>query len=418
MQSAENQYRDERVPFWILLALAAYTTSFVVEAPLRFALGKIGAPQILYLRDLLLVLLVITSFWMYMFSGKHLKSSRIVIALLAMGSVVAWLWFLGRFMQVLFAVKIFMPLLVCCIYGKAISSANIHLAKLSVFLATVTAIGVIVNSVVAFPWVGSAVSLGGLQIEVSREWYSGDFARLAGFARASYDAATYMIIFSLVIAVAYKPLIGIFFWALSAVVVVLTTTKGVFLAFGFLSIILLCKLISKEVMVGSAKVILIIAAIVGLLLPLVSLVFQPEMIFSSKIERILLFSFYDRMNNTWPQALYMLDEWFKIFIGRGIGGFGAPQAYFESRLYNPADNIWVYFIVSFGALGAIGVLYVIGKILFFRRFDDGKTVGLVWAVFVAVYGITSNMVDNAVLCMAMGYLISNFVFSHYKQVKV
>ena len=59
---------------------------------------------------------------------------------------------------------------------------------------------------------------------------------------------------------------------------------------------------------------------------------------------------------TWPAALDFLKSAGDPFLGRGIGGIGVSQLYFEKQYYIPGDNLFVY---AFGYFGVMSIIYFV-----------------------------------------------------------
>ncbi len=95
----------------------------------------------------------------------------------------------------------------------------------------VSVFGVVLDVVVNFPWAGQAYESAIATVQVSREWSSGGIARLSGFARASFDAATIMLVLIVPILASRWSVMGrATLWVVAAATIWLTTTKGALLA--------------------------------------------------------------------------------------------------------------------------------------------------------------------------------------------
>jgi hypothetical protein len=119
-------------------------------------------------------------------------------------------------------------------------------------------------------------------------------------------------------------------------------------------------------------------------------------------------SLADRVLNTWPDALQMIDwnDPLNIVFGRGLGGIGAAQAIFEAKS-NPADNIAIYLLVSFGLMA----LWFPFRIMRggYRALDSGAPGRRDFVLIIAMLGIgaAASVLESIfpvmVLGMALGY---------------
>jgi hypothetical protein len=98
----------------------------------------------------------------------------------------------------------------------------------------------------------------------------------------------------------------------------------------------------------------------------------------------------------------MIVERGSPFFGRGLGGIGAAQFYFEPALYSPADNIAVYLFGTFGVLGIILLCVYAWKAT--RMRIDGPIARFFFycACLVLLEGVTVNVLEGSFMAMAFG----------------
>lgn len=388
----------------IRLSIFVYLTTFVVEAPLRWLLAELGLGPLIYLRDGIPLALLARYLFLFL-AGKYVAVGIVFMSLFGATCFFASIWFgLGLF-QVMFGVKVLLPLAVGFCYSESVASILLFGIRYFRFLLLVTFFGLALDYFLPLPWEGMVMDVGVTSVSVGRVWYAGDFQRLSGFARTSFDAAMFAVVCYVVSASERKMLQSSFFWLVAAISIVLTTTKGIILAFMVATLIFAGDMISRSLSIFVGKTLSIFAILGGVVLPAISLVVQPKMVFSSFLERAFLYSFYDRMINTWPQALFRLDEPWLILFGRGFGGIGAAQAYFDPWNFNPADNVYVYVVSMFGLVGLFSFLFA------FLRFISSVSaetplVVRVLLVVVLFYGITTNLIDNAWFGLLIGLLLA------------
>ncbi len=117
-------------------------------------------------------------------------------------------------------------------------------------------------------------------------------------------------------------------------------------------------------------------------------------------------SFYDRLNYMWPEAWALLGEHGNWLLGRGVGGIGTAQTYFEPALFNAGDNLFMYWFVVFGWVALPGFLLLLSRSLRVRPHQtvaDMQFYCLLLATL--VYGVMTNIVENAVSALFCGLLV-------------
>jgi hypothetical protein len=272
---------------------------------------------------------------------------------------------------------------------------------LAAFLATVS--GVALDVVIDYPWAGQAYESAIATVQVSREWSSGGIPRLSGFARASFDAATIVLILMVpMLATRWHVMWRGLLWITAFVTIWLTTSKGALLA-----LVALAVWAMLEASRSAKRLVMAwIALFAGLCLALPLGTTQ----FGFGVRRAevagWLSSFVERIDFMWPDALGTWFEHGNLVTGRGLGGIGFAQLGAEWWRYNAADNLMIYLLVSFGLFALVYVGAFLRSLP--RTFDVsapqelfGRTVRG-WAVVLFSYGCTSNMVEQPLMNMVIG----------------
>ncbi len=399
VRHGEARQRGARGFLW---AAAIIVASYIFEGPARFLLLVAHAPTLIYLRDV--AALGFVAFAISLWMGGERRMFPLVVAGYALFlHLLCGVLLLPSVVQPLLGLKVFFTFL----FGLAASVAIADKARslpwlaLAAFVATVC--GVALDAVIDFPWAGQAYESAIATVQVSREWSSGGIARLSGFARASFDAATIVLILMVpMLATRWSAMWRVALWAVAFATIWLTTTKGALLALIALAVwsVLEATRASRRLVMGW----IFLFAGLCLALPLTATQFG----FGVRRAEVAgwLSSFVERIDFMWPDAIGTWLEHGNIVTGRGLGGIGFAQLGVEWWRYNAADNLMIYLLVSFGlfALVYIGVfLRCLG-----RTFDLGERHELFarcvrgWAVVLFSYGCTSNMVEQPLMNLVIG----------------
>jgi hypothetical protein len=231
----------------------------------------------------------------------------------------------------------------------------------------VTIAGVFIGEFVRFPWVGFAFQLAGERISASHERYTGGIRlqSAAGLSTGSVHAASLIAILALCVIISCGKKLAVTTWFLSLLAIVLTTSKSTIGAYLLVSIIIL---VGDRLRNTFRFAPVVLGTLTAVVVPTVALVRQNQ-------DRILDWrhsahahslaavmagqaSFSDRWQVTWPGAIMMIMDRGSAILGRGFGGIGRPQFYFEKATYNPADNLGIYLYGVFGVLGILWLLWL------------------------------------------------------------
>jgi len=391
--------RYARLYLWAAVIICA---SYVFEGPARYVLLLAHVPSLIYLRDLVAVGLI--AFGMSLWMGGERRLFPLVVAVYTLFlHLFCGVLLLPGIVQPLLGLKVFFTFLFGMAASVAVSERSRELLWLALAAFVATVGGVLLDAVIEFPWAGQAYESSIATAQISREWSSGGIARLSGFARASFDAATIVLILMVpILASRWHGVWRFALWIVAAATIWLTTTKGALLA-----LIALAVWIVLENRASARRLVAIWVASFATLclaLPLGATQFG----FGVRRSEVAgwLSSFVERIDFMWPDAIHTWLEHGNVFTGRGLGGIGFAQAGAEWWRYNAADNLMIYLMVSFGmfALLYVGVfLWNLPRTfnsddsrLFFARCVRG------WAVVLFSYGCTSNMVEQPLMNIVIG----------------
>lgn len=401
-----------------VIAFLLFLTFRAFDGLLRFLLVNRNLTWVAYVPTFLLLSIILL---------KAIQSVNVVIrirnviltiiALLIMAT--AWgLLNIQNYKQVFFGVYVFLPFLFGAVMAPEILTYLKRLYPFFLGIFFLTILGIFIDYKYDLPWSGFEYQLAGLTIEGARAWNAFGLERVAGFARASFEAASITLISALfVIALTKQWLIKTLTWAVGLVAVALTTAKGVVFAYLILTLLILAKWINLKRLL---RIFPYIVVAIVIILPIYSWRHQIDIKLISDWDMFLLSSFEDRITDTWPHCYELVSNFGSLLLGRGLGGIGAPQTKFEPLLNNPGDNLFAYLFVVGGFLATpilIGIAYYISQYADVRRLE-GYLFYLL-GVGMLVYGITTNIIEGSWMGMFLGMVLGSLTpLKKYEQIEM
>jgi hypothetical protein len=399
---AREENAASNAPKLYALVALMMAGSYIFESPLRYVLMHAKVPALIYLRDLAAVGLIGFAVFAWLTGARRLFPVMVALYVLFL-HLMCGVLLLPGLIQPLLGLKVFFTFLFGMTAAAAIAAREQALLRLSLFALLATAFGVVLDKFVDFPWAGQAYESAIATVQVTREWSSGGVPRLSGFARASFDAATIVLVLMVpILASRWSVLWRSTLWVLAALTIWLTTSKGALLA--------LLALAVWRVLEGFRAAKTWVLAWVSffvtccLVLPIAAVQFG----FGVRRGEVAgwLSSFMDRIDFMWPEALAVWFDEGWLLIGRGLGGIGFPQLGLEWWRYNAADNLMIYLLVSFGLLALVYVgVFLRGLSRTFAEGEASPFFGLCvrgWAVVLFSYGCTSNMIEQPLMNVVIG----------------
>lgn len=395
-----KQIASTRGQRFILVIVFLFLLSEVLGGAIRYGFARTGLAPLVYLPKALLGLALVVALAVDLARVRMSATYLAALALLALGLVHGYL-VLGKPVQVAFGLWVLIPFLGGIVALPALVSAWPRVGLYAFVLWAVAVSGVLINVVYSWPWMGFEYTLAGLEIEGSRLWQTGGLVRLAGFSRASFEAANQILPLAAVLMVWGRGEWRLAVWLLSGVTVALTTTKTPIAIYLVLTLFWLTR---RSAMRNVWRLLPIGLAAISSTFPLSTLLVDYDLssILEDPVHRLLFASVGDRLEWMWPDTLAMVLKHGTVLFGRGVGGIGMAQQYFEPVLYSPADNLAVYLYALFGILG-IGslVLYALGLSLFALR-DRISLLVFVAGLIVLLAGLTGNVLESSVLGFVFG----------------
>ncbi|MEP7243915.1 MAG: hypothetical protein ABI885_09530, partial [Gammaproteobacteria bacterium] len=221
---------EQRANALYLFVALATSASYIFEAPLRFVLLLAHVPTLIYLRDLAAVAVIGFAVFSWMTGERRLFPLMVALYVLFLHMLCGALMLTGV-AQPLLGLKVFFTFLFGMAAAAAIAKQSGTLPRLALFAFLATAGGVLLDKFVDFPWAGQAYESAIATVQVTREWSSGGIARLSGFARASFDAATIVLVLMIpMLATRWNAVWRTLLWVMGFATIWLTTSKGALLA--------------------------------------------------------------------------------------------------------------------------------------------------------------------------------------------
>ncbi len=388
---------------FVLLAGLSYVVMTVLAGPLRMYLSQAGLSPLIYVPNLLLMLAI---GWQLLAEPRQRGYTALgLIALIIPAyALVIGLQFLAP-VQAAMGFYVLLPFWFGLACGTVLLERWREVRRILPLLWLVVVAGVLANQVLTYPWEGYGYSVGTLEVEGSRQWYAnGGIKRVAGFARASFDAAVHLQFAGILLVLQTRsPVLRLMIWALTVAAIFPTNSKGVLLVAVVLTPILLLRGRLPEL---PLRVLPMFFGAVAIALPASTLIFS----FNSPLQNPTLasatYSFYDRLNYMWPQAWNLLSEQGSLLLGRGIGGIGTAQTYFEGALFNAADNVFVYWLVVLGWSALPGILLLLLRTLKLRPHRSDAEMRIYCLLLATIiYGSMTNIVENAMSALVCGMLV-------------
>lgn len=398
-----------RIP--VLVGLALLIANDALGGPVRYGLSQVGLVELAY-APILAAGAVVLAYLAAQLGCLRFDAAAGFIVLLSL----VWLPYAliqGRApVQALFAYYTWIPLFLGLL---AVATGGIGTALAMVGLVwSVAVLGVLLNAVLEFPWVGAGYEIMGVRTQFARAWSAFGIQRLPGFSRASFTAANQIAIgCALLLAGRFGGVTKGAIWILSVVAVWLTTSKAPLVAVLMAPAILFVhdragrtsrsRYLASGWVLGGLLVVAIglpVLALLGARLPQ-----------SGHLGFLSFSSVGMRMADMWPRALALLDPpWPHILLGLGFGGIGVGQAYFDPAQYNAADNLFVFLFTTFG-LGSLLFLpaFLRNNGLLARSRPQLYREVYVAAAVLLVIGTMSNVVESVVPAFLLGLLIGKAV---------
>jgi len=385
---------------FIIFVVLFFLFSEVISGVSRYYLFQLGYIPLVYVPKILVLLTLISAVFSAILR-ERISTVYFGTLILLFLSVAVGLYYAQSVLQVAFGVWVLLPLFFGIVSFPTFQRTWSKLQPYIALLWLLAASGMLLNAYYPLPWAGTKYELGELMIEGSRKWSTFGIFRLAGFSRASFAAATQILLLSLFLVVTGKvQWMRALVWLLSGVAIFLTTTKTTASIYIVLTLFLILRRLLPRVLWRPLPA---LTALIGIVLPFSTLIVSYHFVSGSMISNFLFASFRDRLVRTWPDTLSLLSNHGNAMLGRGIGGIGMAQQYFEPILYNSGDNLYIYLY----ALMGVCMFFVITAYAIWAGSLDPRGRGIerfffMVALAVLLEGWTSNLIESPFLAFFFG----------------
>ncbi|KAF2330059.1 MAG: hypothetical protein REI96_07305 [Flavobacterium nitrogenifigens] len=286
-----------------------------------------------------------------------LKIKNLMLFAFLMLSILISLFHSATMFNIFFSIFVYCPFLFGFLYGQYLEIKRKELLIIVWICFLSSILGVYLDYVTELPWKGFVYNIGGVEIEANRQWSTLGEDRIAGFSRLSASLAFMIAIFSTYINMFLKSkFLKLFLLIVTFCSLILTTNKTAVISYFSTSIIYFYYYERKFI-----KGFFFFITFFGCFLPIIG-IFLDYSVDSEGfgvISRSLLFSFDDRLTNTWPFFYQCVRDNNGFIWGTGIGTIGSAFSSFPIRDITTikgyglgvADNTFLYLWGLFGLFG-------------------------------------------------------------------
>ncbi|RNC86053.1 MAG: hypothetical protein ED557_04585 [Balneola sp.] len=386
------------------LVVTVYLTLTVFSSPIKFYLEVKNISWLYYVKDLALLLILLIYIVKVFITNKILYKGLVLISVLII-SVLVSIFYLNNYIQPLFGIRVFLPLFCGIIIAPHFFLNLEKYIKFCTFLLVIIITGVIVNNFVVYPWEFlDLINLGGIEIDISREWTTGGVRRLAGFSGDSATASVFILVLYLLVLTYsdnFKFKVGLFILSLYGII--LTTNKSAILVIVIITFIHLFYKVFKSEYIKS---IAIASFLLMIMLPLMGSSLISKSLFNTE-NGVRLYSLQDRIYNHWPETLELIKNDGSVIFGRGIGGIGTSQAYFENDKRLAGDNLFLFVYANFGAIGFVLLIWLMYRTIMLKISTVHNYYAFLFVSMLFTAGITTSLFEISIVNLFLGIIVGN-----------
>ncbi|OLP57518.1 hypothetical protein BJF92_24225 [Rhizobium rhizosphaerae] len=318
-------------------------------------------------------------------------------------SVFVSVFFMNDTVFTLFSsIKMFIPMFVgFSFYERNITDIR-WFQVFSVFIFMASAIGVILNPYVDYPWLGQEIDSFGLTRQATKLWWVDGVPRYGGFAGDSTMAAFMMLFTYLLISPYRSVLFNVICWPILVYALYLTNSKTAIGLFSLFAILYLyMNTIPQPLRIKVLKLFTRLSFIALFVPPLLMVTLGGVDL--GAISPNLL-SLADRINNTWNGPFIFVSQYFPIgmFVGCGMGCYTYTMNYTALQpFYLPLDNFYLATFIMMGYPFLLFIIFLSTRVNLMR--DPVKlSMLMLWNV----YSVTVQGYGPSYATLIYGYAIS------------
>lgn len=382
----------------LIMAGLAYLYFDTFGGVIRFALPAVGLTLLAYTPAALAIIALLCHFTARIGDPESMVPILATLAFAVLEIILSFV--LGRTAaEIGFALYIWLAFLVAlAITQRRMQDRLIDAMTPIFFIATA---GVLINVMFRYPWVDASYEVMGRQMVAARDWQAYGMQRLSGFTRASYTAAAQILICYVALEHRTKSLVWrAVYWSAGCAAIYYTTSKSPLLAMACLPIVYFLVGRIRETKAARRRwaAIGIVAFWIALVFagPFLALTYGPALYPAGTGAGADYSSFADRVLNTWPNAIALIDRYDPVqwIFGRGLGGIGSPQQLAHPDSYNPGDNLAIYLFITFGIASFIFALLLFRGAL--RSIEAGGRGRRDFVMIIAMLGIgtAANVIES------------------------
>lgn len=398
--------RDRIMSRFVLGIISSLLLFEVFSGALRFYFSQMGLTEVIYIPKVICVLAVISK----IASLKIRKFWPLIILAL---SFLIGLFNGATIANIGFSFFAYCPFIFGVLYGKYIefNPKKFYYIIWTCFILSI--LGIYLDSTTDLAWKGFSYVIGDVEIQGNREWWSLGVDRIAGFSRLSASLAIMISIFAIYIHVFLRStIIRLLLIAVTLYSIVLTTNKTAIIAYLIgLSIYFILRYHRK------VRIIFYLIIAIGVILPLVGVFLQYSIDVSGldSVAKAILFSFDDRLTNTWPNFHNIILKNNGLLWGTGLGTVGSAITTFPIKSLTimgvslgVADNTALYLYGIFGIFGfwLYTRFYWVLNSFLFSKLEYHRALCCI-AVSICILSWTTDVFEAVVSSLFLGLIVSS-----------
>ncbi|TDP02430.1 hypothetical protein [Flavobacterium sp. 245] len=404
--------QDKVASKFILVIISSLLLFEVFSGALRYYFSQWGMSYIIYLPKIACFIAVVLKI-------IRLKIKNFIPIIALVFSILVALFNSAVFSNIAFSFFVYSPVIFGILYGKYIEIKQKEVLFIVWICLIASIFGIFLDSTTDLPWKGFVYNIGDIEVQANRQWQTFGEDRIAGFSRISASLAIMIAIFSLYInAYLRSNLLRFLLFGITFYSIILTTNKSTVVS--YLISLVAYFLFQKR---SALKGIFYSITAVGVFLPVLGIFLEYSINTRglSTLTKTLLFSFDDRLTNTWPNFYENVLSHNGLFWGTGLGTIGTPYSTFPIKdlpaikgySLGVADNTFLYL---WGIFGVIGVwlytrFYWLMKKLAISHYNFSVALCCI-SVCVCVISWTTDIFEAVVSSLFIGIAISRAIGKH------